>query len=100
MVAKRAEATAKVNEYFNFIAGKEIHRDAIHAWKRGVAAAVIAGGEAPVEFAAEALMRKTTPLELAHEIAGKPNAAAVRELERQQRLLEIEAAVTPDQLPG
>ncbi len=100
IAAKKLAAAEKVNEYYNFLAAQELHRDSVHAWKRGVAASIIAGGEPPAEFAAEAELRELTPLDLARLIATKPNAMAAREVERQKRLLAIEAVTTPDQLPG
>jgi hypothetical protein len=95
----RADAVTKVNEQFNLIASAEVHRDAAHAWKRTVAPSVIAGDEAPAEFAAEAAMLGMSTVDFAQLIASKPNLAAVRELERQRILLAIAAAQSPAELP-
>jgi hypothetical protein len=99
MPALRAAAVAKVNERFNYLASQNTHRDAAHAHKRTVAAAVISGAQVPVEFAAEAEMRGITPLALARDVASRPNEAAHRELDRQRELLAIAATQTPDELP-
>jgi hypothetical protein len=99
MAALRAAAIVKVNERYNALATQNVHRDAAHAHKRAVAAAVIAGAEAPAEFSAEAALRNVSPLALAELIASKPNDAAQRELARQTELLTIAGALRPDQLP-
>lgn len=99
MPALRAEATRKVNERYNALAGTNIHRDAAHAHKRAVAASVIAGSAPTAEFAAEAALRNVTPFALAQDIASRPNEAAQRELDRQRALLAIAAANTPADLP-
>ncbi len=94
-----AEATRIVNERYNAIAAQNIHRDAAHAYKRTVAVAILAGGETPTEFAAEAKLRGMTPVALAADIAGRPNEAAQRELDRQRELIAIAAATKPADLP-
>lgn len=99
MTAMRAAAVAKVNERYNRLAGQNVHRDAAHAQKRSIAAAVLDGAEAPAEFAGEAALRGVTALALAQEIATKPNEAAQRELARQTELRAIATAARPDQLP-
>lgn len=99
MPALRAAAVAKVNERFNYLASQNLHRDAAHAHKRAVAAAVIAGEVPPAEFAAEAALRGVEPKWLAFDIESRPNESAQRELARQTELLAIAAAARPDQLP-
>lgn len=98
MPALRAAAVAKVNERYNYLAAQELHRDTAHAWKRAVAPLVIAGGDAPAEFAAEAVMLGMSTMAFAEMIATKPNAAAQRELARQTELQAIAVATRPDQL--
>jgi hypothetical protein len=99
MPALRVAAVAKVNERYNYLATQNIHRDAAHAHKRTVAAAVIAGVAPPIEFADEAALRNVSPLALAQDIASRPNEAAQRELARQTEMLAIATATRPDQLP-
>ncbi len=99
MVALRAAAIKKVNERYNLLASQNAHRDAAHAHKRAVAAAVLAGSEPTAEFSAEAALRNVSPLTLARDIAARPNEAAQRELARQTEMLAIAAATRPDQLP-
>lgn len=99
MPALRVAAVAKVNERYNYLATQNLHRDAAHAHKRAIAAAVISGSAPPVEFADEAAMREVTPLVLAQDIASRPNEAAQRELARQIEMMAIATATRPDQLP-
>lgn len=99
MPALRAIATGKVNERYNRLAAQNVHRDAAHAWKRSVAPAVLAGADAPAEFAAEASILGMSIDEFASLIARKPNEAAKRELDRQTELRAIALAERPDQLP-
>lgn len=99
MDALRAAAVTKVNERYNAIAAQNVHRDAAHAAKRTVAAAVLAGATAPAEFVSESTLRGVTAAALAADIASRPNEIAQRELARQTELLAIAAATTPDQLP-
>lgn len=99
MPALRAAAVAKVNERYNYLATRDVHRDAAHAWKRTAAASVLAGNDAPAEFAAEAMMLDLSAKAFAELIASKPNASAQRELDRQTELRAIAAATRPDQLP-
>ncbi len=99
MPSLRAEAIRKVNERYNALAATNIHRDAAHAWKRTIAPAVIAGDEAPDEFAAEAAMLGMSVVDFAALIASKPNDAAQRELNRQREMRAIAAATTPADLP-
>lgn len=99
MAALRAEAVRKVNERYNQIAMAETHRDAAHAWKRAMAAAVLSGAVAETEFAEEALARGQSVTEFADLVAGKPNATAQREASRQAELRAIAVATSPEDLP-
>jgi predicted trehalose synthase len=96
----RAGAVAKVNARYNAMAAANLHRDQAHAWKRSASAAILAGDEAPAEFAAEASAIGMTVAEFAAVIASKPNEAALRELLRQAELRAIAAAQSPDELGG
>lgn len=98
MGAARAAVVVRVNDHFNVLASREVHRDQAHAAKRIVATAILAGGDAPAEFAAEAEMRGITSKSLAEDIVSKPNEAALRELARQRLLLAIVAATTAEEL--
>lgn len=99
MPVRRAKATSEINEHFNALASKEVHRDMAHAAKRSAAAAVLAGGSALAWFTAEADLRGVTVEALAADIASKPDNAAERELKRQRLMLAIAAATTPDEIP-
>jgi hypothetical protein len=99
MPVRRAAAVEKINEHFNALATKEVHRDQAHAAKRTAAATLLAGGAAPAWFTAEAEMRGVSTIAFAIDVAGKPDNAAERELKRQQLMLAIAAATTPDEIP-
>ena len=100
MEAKRALAVAAVNGHFNALALADVHRDAVHAKKRAAAMSLLSGGEAYAEFHAEAEMLGVTSLALAEEIAVKPDAPAVRELERRRILIAIASASSPAEFPA
>lgn len=98
IAGKKSAVIGQVNARFNDIARENLHRDAPHADKRSIAASVAAGGTATPEFAAEAALRGITPSALSALILSKPNAAAQRELRRQQIMAKIDAATTIDEL--
>jgi hypothetical protein len=96
--AMRSAASVRIDAHFNRLAGENLHRDAAHAAKRVVAAGVLSGGHATVEFKAEARLRQITLREFAALIASKPDQPAARELERQKLMRRLGEATTPSQV--
>lgn len=93
MPALIAARKQKVNENFNTIAMQNAHREQAHAQKWIWAEKLDHDRLRP-----EAELRGITTTELASLILSKPDAAAERELQRQQIMQRIEAATTPDEL--
>jgi hypothetical protein len=89
----RDVATQRINEAFNTDAVRNIHRDQAHAQKREW----VISGQLD-KLAPEAALRGMQPADLATVIAGKSDAVADRELQRQTILLRIAAAKTPAEL--
>lgn len=100
MPIRRIAAVAQVNEHFNRRFHERAHIDHAHGRKRQIATAIMAG-DIPDEdhpFAAEAKMRGVNLLDFAQMIANKPCNISARELARQQALVAIEQADTPEAL--
>lgn len=96
MPAAKAAAVEQVNGQAS--ASANWHRDLAHVHKRAIAALVLAGGVAPAEFLAEAVLRGISAPQLAELIASKPDSLAVRELARQRLLLQIDRAASPAEI--
>ncbi|ETR75922.1 hypothetical protein X566_20210 [Afipia sp. P52-10] len=100
MPALRVSATLKINADFNRRASETLHRDHAYRRKREVANAVLRGEQLEPKhaFAREAEMRGVTLIDLAAIVAAKPDAIDEREARRQELLIAIDQAATPDEL--
>jgi hypothetical protein len=96
----KVAAIARVNEHFNRRAHELMHIDHAHAGKRRVAAAIMAGEPISEDhpFVQEASLREMNVSDFAQVIVNKPDNIARRELQRQQAIMKIESATTPDDL--
>lgn len=98
MPALRASATERLNAHYANRVVVSAQRALAHRRKAEQAAAVVGGKSAPAAFASEAELRGMNVTDFAALVLSKSadsDALDALELERQRRLLAIEAAATP-----
>ena len=98
MTKLRQARSDAVNRYFARLSGEQLHRDTAHRRKREIARDVAAGKAGNEAFSAEARLRGLEPLAFANQIKDRPDAIDDRELLRQNILIGIERAKTPDEI--
>jgi hypothetical protein len=98
MIKLRAEATERVNQYFNSFALNEAHRSLAYRRKIEIASSVVSGGAAPAAFTEEAKLRGIVVEALAQLVLSKRSAVDDRELDRQKTMILIDQAKSAEGL--
>lgn len=96
----RAGAEKAIESFFNREAAAHVQKDMEYRRKKEVSADVMAGGEAPAEFAEEAGLMGISVADLAAMIQAKPDTIMDRAIRRRRAVLAARNATSVDELNG
>lgn len=89
-----AKAEAAIDGHFNAQAAMNAQKDQEYTAKKSIALDVLAGGDVPAVFAAEADLMGLSVSDLANVIASKPDLVLERGLRRRTAIIAVRAATT------